>query len=138
MKFILTFSPSAMGTKKLFLRNKRARQWNKPPATERLYWILFGHLLNNYDVIRVERKTAEPLGINSFVQKRAQNREKTTSGDYFLLPCNKYVRVPLHIHESSLTPLDCPSNLSLLKPSSPCSVITLRKRPQFHLARLYS
>ena len=38
--------------------------------------------MTNYDVTRVERKTAEFLGINSFVQKRAQNREKTTSGDY--------------------------------------------------------
>ena len=32
---------------------------------------------------RVERKTAEPLVINSAVQKRAQNREKTTNGDYY-------------------------------------------------------
>ena len=38
--------------------------------------------LTNYDVTRVERKAAELLGINSFVQKRAQNREKTTSGNY--------------------------------------------------------
>ena len=39
--------------------------------------------MTNYDVTRVERKTAELLGIISSVQKRAQNREKTTSGDYF-------------------------------------------------------
>ena len=38
--------------------------------------------LTNYDVTRVERKTAESLGINSLVKKRAQNREKPTSGDY--------------------------------------------------------
>ena len=44
--------------------------------------ISFGRFLTNYDVTRVERKTAEPLGINSSVQKRAQNREKTTSRDY--------------------------------------------------------
>ena len=43
--------------------------------------------LTNYDVIRVERKTAEYTVINSSVQKRAQNREKPTSGDYFL--CNR-------------------------------------------------
>ena len=30
----------------------------------------------------VKRKTAEFLGLNSFVKKRTQNREKTTSGDY--------------------------------------------------------
>ena len=54
----------------------------KPPPTERLYWISFGSFLTNYDVIRVERKTAEYTEINSSVQKRAQNREKTTSGDY--------------------------------------------------------
>ena len=40
------------------------------------------NIKKNYDVTRVERKTAEFLGINSSVQKRAQNREKTTSGDY--------------------------------------------------------
>ena len=39
--------------------------------------------LTNYDVIRVERKTAEYTVINSSVEKRTQNREKTTSGDYF-------------------------------------------------------
>ena len=38
--------------------------------------------LANYDVIRVEKKTAEFLGIISSVQKGAQNREKNTSGDY--------------------------------------------------------
>ena len=38
--------------------------------------------MTNYDVIRVERKTAESLGINSSVQKRALNRKKNTSGDY--------------------------------------------------------
>ena len=31
----------------------------------------------NYDVIRVEKETAELVVINSNVQKRAQNREKT-------------------------------------------------------------
>ena len=41
--------------------------------------------MTNYDVIRAERKTAEPTVIKSSVQKRAQNREKTTSGDYFLI-----------------------------------------------------
>ena len=39
--------------------------------------------VTNYDVTRAERKTAELLGINSSVEKRAQNREKTTSGDYY-------------------------------------------------------
>ena len=37
--------------------------------------------MTNYDVTRVERKTAELLVIDSSVQKRAQNREKTTSGE---------------------------------------------------------
>ena len=37
----------------------------------------------NYDVTSVERKTAELQGINSYVQKSAQKREKTTSGDYY-------------------------------------------------------
>ena len=41
-----------------------------------------GRFLTNYDVIRVERKTAEYTVINSSVQKRPQNREKSTSGDY--------------------------------------------------------
>ena len=40
--------------------------------------------MTNYDVIRVERKTAEYTVISSPVEKRAQNREKNTSGDYFL------------------------------------------------------
>ena len=40
--------------------------------------------LTNYDVIRVERKTGEYTVINSPVEKSAQNREKTTSGDYCL------------------------------------------------------
>ena len=35
-----------------------------------------------YDVIGVERKTAEFRGIKSTLQKIAQNREKTTNGDY--------------------------------------------------------
>ena len=38
--------------------------------------------MTNDDVTRVESKTAELLGTNSFVQKRAENREKTTNGDY--------------------------------------------------------
>ena len=33
--------------------------------------------LGTFDLNRVERKTAELLGINSPVQERAQNREKT-------------------------------------------------------------
>ena len=41
--------------------------------------------MTNYDVIRVERKTAEYTVINSSVEKRAQNREKTTSRDYLKL-----------------------------------------------------
>ena len=41
-----------------------------------------GPFYNNYDVTTVEKRTAEPLVINSFVQKRAKNREKCTSGDY--------------------------------------------------------
>ena len=40
--------------------------------------------MTNYDVIRVERKTAELLGINSFVQKRARIEKKPTSGDYLM------------------------------------------------------
>ena len=43
--------------------------------------------MTNYDVIRVERKTAEFTVINSSVQKRAQNSEKTTSGDYYFGAC---------------------------------------------------
>ena len=38
--------------------------------------------MTNYDVIRVERKTAEYVVISSFVKKFAQNREKSTNGDY--------------------------------------------------------
>ena len=37
----------------------------------------------NYDVTRVERKTAEYVVISSFVMKTAQNREKSTNGHYF-------------------------------------------------------
>ena len=39
--------------------------------------------LTNYDVTRVERKTAEYAVISSFVKKPAQNREKSTNGDYY-------------------------------------------------------
>ena len=42
----------------------------------------FGCFLTNYDVTRLERRTAELIVINSTVQKRAQNREKIASGDY--------------------------------------------------------
>ena len=38
-----------------------------------------GRFLTNY-----ERKTAEYTVINSSVEKRAQNREKSTSGDYLI------------------------------------------------------
>ena len=36
-----------------------------------------------FDVTRVERKTAEYGVISSFVKKPAQNREKSTNGDYY-------------------------------------------------------
>ena len=35
--------------------------------------------MTNYDITRVERKTAELLVINSSVQKRAENREVETT-----------------------------------------------------------
>ena len=35
-----------------------------------------------YDVTRVEKGKAEVIVINFSVQKRAKNREKSTSGDY--------------------------------------------------------
>ena len=54
-----------------------------PPPTERLDLISFGCFLTNYDVTRVERKTAEYAVISSFVKKPAQNREKSTNGDYY-------------------------------------------------------
>ena len=38
--------------------------------------------MTNYDVIRVEMKTAEHAVIKSTVEKRVQNIRKTTSGDY--------------------------------------------------------
>ena len=38
--------------------------------------------LTNYDVTRVERKTAEYAVISSSLKKPAQNREKSTNGDY--------------------------------------------------------
>ena len=38
--------------------------------------------MTNYDVNRVECKTAKLWGINSTVQKSAQNIEKITNGDY--------------------------------------------------------
>ena len=45
-----------------------------------------GPFYNNYDVTRVEKRTAE-LWVtnltNSYVQKRAKNRGKPTSGDYY-------------------------------------------------------
>ena len=53
-----------------------------PPPTERLDLISFGCFLTNYDVTRVERKTAEYAVISSSVKKSAQNREKSTNGDY--------------------------------------------------------
>ena len=37
---------------------------------------MFGRFFINYDVTRVERKTAELLVTNSSVEKRPQNREK--------------------------------------------------------------
>ena len=37
-----------------------------------------------YDITREESKTAELTVIFSTVQKRAQNREKSTNGDYYL------------------------------------------------------
>ena len=40
-------------------------------------FLSFGCFLTNYHVTRVDRKIAEFLGINSSVQKRAQNRKKT-------------------------------------------------------------
>ena len=40
--------------------------------------------MTNYDIIRAKRKTAEYAVTNSCAEKRAQNREKTTSGDYSL------------------------------------------------------
>ena len=39
--------------------------------------------LTIYDVIRVEKKTAEYVVISSFMKSFAQNREKSTNGDYF-------------------------------------------------------
>ena len=58
----------------------------------------------NYDVIRVERKTAELLGIISSVQKTTQNREKPTIGDYlcpitFHLPASKVSREVANLTE---------------------------------------
>ena len=44
--------------------------------------------LTNYDVARVERKTAEYEVISSFVKKPGQNREKSTNGDYLPI-CRK-------------------------------------------------
>ena len=38
--------------------------------------------LTNYDVTRVERKSAEYALTTSFVKKLVQNREKSTNGDY--------------------------------------------------------
>ena len=45
-------------------------------------FILIWTFLTNYDVTRVERKTAAYWGINSTVEKTAENREKTTNGDH--------------------------------------------------------
>ena len=42
----------------------------------------FGCFLTNYDVTRVKRKTDEYRVKSSFKQKPAQNREKSTNGDY--------------------------------------------------------
>ena len=53
--------------------------------------------MSNYYVIRVERKTAEFLEINSSVKKGAQNKEKNTSEDY----CFQYLRV---VSSSKLDP----------------------------------
>ena len=52
-----------------------------PPPTEWLDSFSFGWFLTNYDVTRVERKTAEYRVISSFVKKPVQNREKSTKGD---------------------------------------------------------
>ena len=41
--------------------------------------------MTNYDVIRVEKKTAEYTEINTPVQKKTRNRGKSTSGDYFII-----------------------------------------------------
>ena len=50
-----------------------------------------------YDITREERKTAELTVINSTVQKRAQNREKSTNGDYFIITCVTSLRFPYNI-----------------------------------------
>ena len=46
--------------------------------------------MNNYDVTRVEWKTAEYAVISSSVKKPAQNREKSTNGDYLKLVWNQF------------------------------------------------
>ena len=51
---------------------------------------MFFHLLlepSLKDVTRVERKTAKYAVISSSVKKPSQNREKSTNGDYFTIPC---------------------------------------------------
>ena len=49
-----------------------------PIVTPLWYYVI----ADQKDIIRAERKTAEYTVINSFGEKRAQNREKNTSGDY--------------------------------------------------------
>ena len=46
--------------------------------------IIIWTFYNNYDIIRVERKTAEYWVINSTVQRRARVWKKSTNGDYCL------------------------------------------------------
>ena len=56
---------------------KTIKKENKPPPTEKWDSSHLDVFLTNYDVIRVERRTAEFIVINSTVQKRAQNRKKS-------------------------------------------------------------
>ena len=64
--------------------------------------ILVWTFLNNYDVIRVERKTAEHRVINSTIQKTARIWKKSTNVDYSVVSLLQ-VAVALMIASNSIT-----------------------------------
>ena len=66
-------------------KRKRACLLNKPLPTEWLGSFSCGLFWTNYDVTRVDRKTAEYWVINSSLQKTPRIWKKCTNGGYLLL-----------------------------------------------------
>ena len=74
-----------------------------------------GCFLTNYDVIRVERKTAEYAVISSFIKKPAKNREKSTNGDYYVSVLASEIISTLEDGVLSVSRIDCHSKEQVYK-----------------------